>query len=807
VAAPYLMSTSTDLQTRSSYHPEFAEDAGDLGPWLQQTAPPSRSAVGRFLAALLRYKWLMVGFTTTAVAAGFLTWRLIRPDYAVQGSLWINQARVGAAGPITEGRLLQSFDWIELLRSFTVLDPVVVEQRLYLDHLPEDATLFESFRIREGESFRPGRYRLEVAEAGGSYTLRTREGLVVESGATGDPIGARLGFVWAPPASELTPGRTLGFIVLSPRDAAVALGETIATRMEGVGSFIQLGFRDSDPQRAAGVLSSVMQRTVDVAGELKRSQADETNRILAEQLRVVEDDLRQAERELEVFRVETITLPTDEGAPVTPGLGETRGPVMNEFFRLRLELEALKQDREQLEEVLATQPGSELRVAALELIPAVRQSSELVRDLQQLAEARGQLGLLSERYTDEFEPVREARAKVTNLTDAVIPQAAQKVLSELKAREAALNRVVQSRSDELEQIPPRMIEEARLTRRVAIATQLFTELRQRYEVSSLASRSTTPDVQILDKPVVPTVPEGDQRIKLAGMVFAGILGVAVGLVFLLDRMDPRLRDPFDVMGEIGLPILGAVPHLKSRVAGSESQVREAFRELRVNLDYAHGTARPLVVCVTSPAEQEGKSFVCANIAIAFAGLGRRTLLIDGDTRRGNAHELLRLTRKPGLTDYLVSGHDPLGHLQRSEHENLWLMPSGGRRSASPELLNSRAMQELLAAARKGFDVIIVDSPPLGAGADAFVLAAHAGSLVLVVRSGSTNKALTTVKLEPLLRLPVRILGAVLNDFVPSKLYGGFGYYGEYIAGYEAHDEVPDQVAARSVEPAPSAVTS
>jgi tyrosine-protein kinase Etk/Wzc len=420
--------------------------------------------------------------------------------------------------------------------------------------------------------------------------------------------------------------------------------------------------------------------------------------------------------------------------------------------------------------------------------------------LQQLIAERSQLNVLTERYTEEYSLVRESRAKIKNLSEVLIPGSVANVLAGVKAREAELNANVATRSIELEQIPPRAIEEARLTRQVAIATQLFTELRNRFETSSLAQRSTTPDLQMLDRPVVPTVPEADERIRFAGMAFAGVLGFAVGLVFLLDRMDPRLRDPSDVTGEIGLPILGAVPRLRSRELSSEAAVREAFRELRVNVEYSHGAVRPMLLCVTSPAEQEGKSFVSANLAIAFAGLGRRTLLIDGDTRRGNAHELMHRERKPGLTDFLANGHESTNYIQLTDHANLWVLTSGTRRSGSPELLNSRGMQELLAGARKNFEVIILDSPPLSAGADAFVLAAHAGSMLVVVRSGSTNKPLTAVKLEPVLRLPVRVLGAVLNDFVPSKLYGGYRYYGDYIAGYEARDEGREAVEEHTTSP-------
>jgi capsular exopolysaccharide synthesis family protein len=799
---------STDLQPQPSNLPAPQEPFA-VDPWVQPPPGETRSPVRRFLAAILRYRWLVLGSTALAAAAGLTAWEFTQPQYRAQGSLWINQnARTpGGAGPIRQGGLLQSYAWIDLINSFAVLDPVVIEGRLYLAFDPADEAVFESFRVRAGQPFRPGVYDLTVSADGRSYALTTRRGLVIESGAPGGAVGASIGFDWTPPAAELTPERTLRFSVVSPRDASVRLRESIETRMDELGTFIQLGFSDVSPERAASVLESLMQRTVDVAADMKRSDLDEANRILSAQLAVVEHDLNEAERQLESFRVETITLPTDAASPIAPGLQQTSAPVITQFFQLRLELDALRQDRERIEEVLASADGSELQVNTLELIPSVRTSSELVRYLAQLTEARTSLAVLSAQYTDQFEGVRAARESIRNLVEVSIPEAALTVVDRLKSREAELDSIISSRSTELEEIPPRMIEEARLARRVQIANALYIELRQRFQVADLASRSSAPDVQILDRPVVPNIPNLDTRIRFAGMAFAGILGLAVGLVFLLDRMDPRLRDPLDVTGEIGLPILGAVPHLKPRLALSESQVREAFRELRVNVEYAHGTARPLVLCVTSPAEQEGKSFVCANLAIAFSGLGRRTLLVDGDTRRGNAHELLHLSRKPGLTDYLAAGDDGLVHAQQSQHENLWLMPSGARRAGSPELLNSRAMQDLLASARRSFDVIVLDSPPLSAGADAFVLAAHAGSLVLVVRSGATNKGLTMVKLEPFLRLPVRILGAVLNDFVPSAVYGNYRYYGDYIAGYEARDEAPDRIGERAADTAPPVLTS
>src|SRR5690606_17796357 len=106
-------------------------------------------------------------------------------------------------------------------------------------------------------------------------------------------------------------------------------------------TFIQLEFRDPDPARAAAVLAAIMDRSVELAGGLKRSKLDEQTEVLDEQVQLVEADLREAERQLESFRVQTITLPTDQSSAIAPGLQQTRAPALDDFFSLRTELEEL----------------------------------------------------------------------------------------------------------------------------------------------------------------------------------------------------------------------------------------------------------------------------------------------------------------------------------------------------------------------------------------------------------------------------------------------------------------------------------
>jgi polysaccharide biosynthesis transport protein len=105
----------------------------------------------------------------------------------------------------------------------------------------------------------------------------------------------------------------------------------------------------------------------------------------------------------------------------------------------------------------------------------------------------------------------------------------------------------------------------------------------------------------------------------------------------------------------------------------------------------------------------------------------------------------------------------------------------------PELLGSERMKHLMEMLRRQYSVIIMDSAPMGAGSDAYTLATHTGNLALVLRTGRTNREFTESKLELIDRLPIRLVGAILNDMPSSRLYS---YY-PYLAGYEAHDELPE----------------
>jgi capsular exopolysaccharide synthesis family protein len=371
-----------------------------------------------------------------------------------------------------------------------------------------------------------------------------------------------------------------------------------------------------------------------------------------------------------------------------------------------------------------------------------------------------------------------------------VPEHVRALIERLQGQESRLQARIAAATLELGDIPPRTIEESRLKREVTLAETLFSQLRALYQEAALASASSLPDISVLDRATPPTVPVVDARLRAVALFLMGGLGIGLALAILLDRMDARIRYTSDVTDALGLEILGTVPVLGAEAKGSKEAARnaiEAFRDLRVNLEFAYGAGKPLALTLTSPDQSEGKSTVTTNLAIGFAAAGRKTLVIDGDTRKGDLHRMLDVQRRPGLTDFLRSDVGLPDVVQATRYSRVDLIASGSRSQSSPELLATGKLGDLLSGLWKRYDVILVDSPPLGAGSDALILATLTGQLGLVLRTGQTNIGYAQAKLSTLDRLPVRLLGVILNGFVGGRAQGYYGYT-DYIDGYGAVDE-------------------
>lgn len=743
----------------------------------------------RYFAALRRYRWLILGVIVLGTAGGMFISQRLSPTFVVQATILV-EGRPDPQGPVRPEGLLERQGWLELLRSYAVLDTVVQRERLYVTASTRDSALFRTFSV--DSVFRPGVYELELNRSNSTYALRQREGAQVDQGRLGDSIGRPLGFRWAPSPSDLrfTDDKST-FQVLSQREASIQLSRSLATSMAQQGNFVSIQLRGPDPQRISRTLNTLLDHYVEVAADLKSHKLKETSRILRAQLDSIYVQLQNAESQLESYKTRIITLPS-EATPIAPGLASTQPTAITRYFDQKVRLEELGQSRASLETLMSEANAGRMNAAAYQAIPIVQQSQSLTRALTSLTEAEANLLALQQRFTNEARPVQLAQEKIDSLRKSVIPGATRELLISVLSQERDLAARVGTASRELQAIPQRVITEQRLEREMSSLATIYTNVQERYQAARLAEASSIPDVRVHDRAITPQRPATNTAPRIIALAFVSSLALAAGLAILLDQIDHRFRYPDQVTNDLGLTILGAVPRIvrpRHGVADAEvtAQVVEAFRTIRLNLSHSYGSAGPVLLTVSSPQPGDGKSVISSNLALSFAEAGYRTLLVDGDTRRGELHRMFGFERVPGLLDCLAGDAVKEQVLRATSHANLWLVPCGTRMQRGPELLSSMALREFLAGVKAQFNVIIFDSPPLGAGIDPFVLSAGTGNLLLVLRTGETDRQLAEAKLELLARLPVRVLGAVLNDIRSSEPH--YKYYA-YSYGYSADEERP-----------------
>ncbi|MEX0906889.1 MAG: polysaccharide biosynthesis tyrosine autokinase [Gemmatimonadota bacterium] len=754
---------------------------------------PERGGPGlkRYLAAVVYYKWIVIATLVLGTGAGVYLSRSAPLGYVAEARLWISvpTRETEMQGPIRASELLEGNSWVQLFGSFSVLDSVVQSQRLRIVVDPQYAHVLA--RLNVAPEAEAASYRLTVDRTGSAVTLRSTDGALMEQVAVGAPLGGAAGFSWTPDPAVLRPDLDVSFSVLSPRTAARNLMSNLDPQLAPGGTFLSLRYTAAHRQRTAEVLNAVVDRYVAVAADLKSAKLHDLRDILESQLNYSAANLDNAELALESFNVATITLPSDAGTPVTPGLEETQASVLSNYFDLKVRRDQLEQDRNAIVRLLDGAGGSgRVSVDALSFVPAVQQSPELTQALRELTDKRAGLRALEQGYTAEHPLVRSAAADIAGLENVVVPRLAAALIAELDIRAETMDDLVNSASSELREIPPRAIDQARLRRAAVTAENLYNDLRQRFEGARLAAATSAPDVRILEYATVPERPASDPRTLIILLGALAGLGIGVVTAILLERLDPRIRYAEQVSGGMRLNILGAFPDLaagRRRLFGggtNAEEMVEALRGVRLNIMSAYGAAGPVMLTVSSPGPGDGKTFTTSRLAAAFADVGKRTLIIDGDTRRGSLHRLFECDRLPGLTDYLAGTDGIGGIIRQTANPGMDLIPCGSRSTAAPDLLSSPRMGELLAAIRPLYEVILIDSPPLGAGVDPLILASLSGNLMLVMRPGTTHRALAEAKIAMLDRLPVRVLGAIINGVGTEDSYR---YY-SYIPGYEAAEE-------------------
>lgn len=292
------------------------------------------------------------------------------------------------------------------------------------------------------------------------------------------------------------------------------------------------------------------------------------------------------------------------------------------------------------------------------------------------------------------------------------------------------------------------------------------------------------NIQVIDEARIP-----ERKVSprpMMNMAIAGVLGVMLGVfgTFLIEFLDNTIKTSEDVERELELSTIGTIPDMNNKrglvaLRDPKSPIVEAFRTLRTNIQFSSIDKEIKVIALTSSGSGEGKSTVAANLASIIAQSDKRVLLIDADLRKPRIHEMFRTGNALGLTNVLVRGRDMKDVLYTYETlNNLQIITSGPVPPNPAELIGSNKMKEFIESIRDQYDVIIIDTPPVGLVTDSAVLSTLVDGIIMVAASGETNIDEITKGKESLDKVNANIMGVVLNKVPIDDSVYGYGYYGE-----------------------------
>jgi len=422
----------------------------------------------------------------------------------------------------------------------------------------------------------------------------------------------------------------------------------------------------------------------------------------------------------------------------------------------------------------------------------------------ELAEALQRQALLNERYLERHPQMIEIGRTIETLRDQ-LDKAIQLAIADLTANleksrdsEQSLDREYQRQEQEQMRLDDLKVEYRSLDDQTTVAKNAYSQV-----LDSLNKTTTSKGldyripVSPLDRAVPNYGPYVPSRARITRSCLLIGLSVFFGVAFGLSLVDDRIKSAWDVESFIGVNLLGIIPDLSDVPDEEKSQLAirskatpgvEAFLSVYSAVKVQSKLDYPKTLLVTSTIPGEGKTLISCNLAGAFARHGRATLLVDCDMRRPMLHRHFKLPNDAGILAWAEAGADLAGNLIDNRHlgltqiaDNLWLLRSGGRSKSPTEFLEKPVFGQLLEQLKKRFELIVIDSPPIGAVSDSLLIAERTDEIIYVCRFNRAARRHIRQFVRTLREGRNDFLGIVLNGLSPRRIeyYTNYRYYRSY----------------------------
>lgn len=545
-------------------------------------------------------------------------------------------------------------------------------------------------------------------------------------------------------------------------------------------SVINLTLDEEVPEKGKDILNALIKTYNEASLSEKNALAKSTLAFLDSRIKIVKGQLDSIERSVQDYKSSHGIVDLSEQSKLfiqNAGINDTK------LTEINTQLSVL----DQVEQYVNSKDNKGT------LVPATLGISDpiLSQSLEKLYTAELQYENLK-KSTGENNPLASA---VANQIEKIRPNILETIKSQRKNLQASKNSLASSNSDytsKLQTIPGKERELTEIERQKDILNQVYSTLLNKREETALIYANSIPDSKIVDwaeASLYPVSPKGI-IVYLAAIVLAVTIGIAY--ISLKEFLTNKIIFRSEIEEFTSVPVIAEITHVPKRnffirKSGKMAKlaVAEQFRQLRMALRLYRKQATKKRLIVTSSIGGEGKSFISSNIAKSLASSGKKVVLIDFDMRNPKTTALFNLIDQAGIKEYLEEEKDVKDILQKSEHDNLYIIPAGNPAVNPTELLLNSRLGELFSYLenKEGFDYIIADTAPIQPVTDAYIISEFCDTTLFVVRHRYTPKAMIKVLDENNKIKALKNLNIVFNGVRSRGIFNkGFGY--GYGYGYE-----------------------
>jgi succinoglycan biosynthesis transport protein ExoP len=529
---------------------------------------------------------------------------------------------------------------------------------------------------------------------------------------------------------------------------------------------VEIRYSSTDPVWTAQAANALAKTYIQQNMESKFNSSKEATDWLSDRLAEQRKALEVSEAALQAYKEKNNTVTVADSAS---------NIVVQRLTELNAALTRAKTERIN-KEALYNQLKVAESTGTLDSFPVVIANDYVQKLRSDLDDLKRRQAVLAQRVADRHPDMINIRSQIesadaklklelSKVVDSVNTEY-QSALSQEKSLQGALD---QQKGEALSQ-NRKGIEYGVLQRDVESNKQIYDNLMQRTKETGISTELRASNVRVVDRAEVPRGPISPNMRRDVAVSFAGALALAIGLAFLIEQFDNRIRTPQELKANLAVPFLGMVPVTKPK-DGSDPMIHngvqpnfvEAIKTIRTNVLFSSAETGLKTLVVTSAGPGEGKSTIASNLAIALAQAGQRVVLIDADMRRPRVHEVFDILQEPGLSNVLTGNAKMSEAIRKSEVHGLWLLAAGHIPPNPSELLGSPRYADVIGSLDSHFDWAIVDTPPVLAVSDCVVAANNASGVVFVVGSDKTSRSAARAAVEQLGAASTRLIGAVLNN--------------------------------------------